>query len=94
MGVAELANAGKPSILVPYPWHKDQQQLHNAEYLANNQAAIIIEQKNLNPMKLAKTIEQLSENRPKLLLMGKAAFNCAKPNAAKTIATICEEVAL
>ena len=31
--VAELAVSGKPSILIPYPWHKDQQQLKNASYL-------------------------------------------------------------
>ena len=90
--VAELANAGKPSIFVPYPWHKDQQQLRNAEYLVNNKAALLLQQKELTAETLARMIEELSEDRLALQSMSQAALVCAKPDAAQTIATICEEV--
>lgn len=90
--IAELANAGKPSILVPYPWHKDQQQLRNAEYLVKNKAALLIQQKELTADKLAQAVEKLAANRKTLQSMSQAACTCAKPDAAERIATICEEV--
>lgn len=91
--VAELACAGKPSILIPYPWHKDQQQVRNAEYLVNHGAATIIEQKDLSTERLALVIKQISENKSSLKSMRQAAFCCAKPNAVTTIADICETTA-
>jgi len=91
--VAELANAGKAAILVPYPWHKDQQQYKNAEYLVKNKAAILIAQQELMPEKLSATLLEILDNRQLLQQMSKAAKQCAKPEAASTIANICKEIA-
>ena len=89
--VSELTIAGKPSILIPYPWHKDQQQQHNAEFLLKNNAAYVLEQKMLTDTVLAQFIHRLLQDYPLLHRMGQAALACAQPNAAATIARMCGE---
>ncbi|MCL6268970.1 undecaprenyldiphospho-muramoylpentapeptide beta-N-acetylglucosaminyltransferase [Sansalvadorimonas sp. 2012CJ34-2] len=91
--VAELANAGKPGILVPYPWHKDQQQLKNARYLVDNQAAILLEQKDMTEQSLADLLNQLVKDRSRVKSMAEATKVCAHPDATKTVARFCREVA-
>ncbi len=91
--VAELANAGKPSILVPYPWHKDQQQLRNGRYLVDNQAAVLLEQKNMNEESLANIVQDLSQNKGRLKKMADAALSCSHPDATQVVARHCLEVA-
>ena len=91
--VAELANAGKPAILVPYPWHKDQQQLRNGRYLVDNDAAILLEQKNMTEQALANQLAELSANPETLKAMAKNARDCAHPDATAQVAKICREVA-
>ena len=91
--VAELANAGKPAILVPYPWHKDQQQLRNGRYLADNGAAIILEQKDMTDQRLAELLLSFINDRSQLITMSKQATSCAYPHATATVARHCREVA-
>ncbi len=90
--VAELANAAKPSILVPYPWHKDQQQLLNANYLVNNGAAFLLEQYNLNPGRIVKLLKDLISDPNRLLAMEQAARSLAKPEATSIVVDLCQEV--
>ena len=42
--LSELSKIGRASILVPFPFATDNHQLLNANYLAQNSAAIVIEQ--------------------------------------------------
>jgi UDP-N-acetylglucosamine--N-acetylmuramyl-(pentapeptide) pyrophosphoryl-undecaprenol N-acetylglucosamine transferase len=60
--VAELAVTGMPSILVPYPYHSDEQQLKNAHYLADAGAATLLEQKQLTPATLAAQLQTIDRN--------------------------------
>ncbi|WP_211824655.1 undecaprenyldiphospho-muramoylpentapeptide beta-N-acetylglucosaminyltransferase [Kistimonas asteriae] len=92
--VAELANAGKPAILVPYPWHKDQQQLRNARYLVDRGAAVLLEQSELSDVKLAELLDKYAQERELLSKMREAALGCARPEATATVAQQCREVAL
>ena len=43
----ELAAAGKAALVLPYPWHKDRQQYHNAEYFERRGAFRILDQEDL-----------------------------------------------
>ena len=71
--VAELAAAGRPAIIVPYPHHRDRQQLRNAEVLARVGAAIVVEESALTAAGLAERIGGLFADRARLVAMGRAA---------------------
>ncbi len=91
--VCELAAVGSPSILVPYPHHRDQQQLHNANWLVNAGAAILLEQKELSVKTLSNLLAGLVHNRDKLQQMSQAASAVAVCNADELVASGCMELA-
>ncbi|MGZ8256617.1 MAG: undecaprenyldiphospho-muramoylpentapeptide beta-N-acetylglucosaminyltransferase [Gallionella sp.] len=89
--IAELAAAGVASILIPFPHAVDDHQTHNAQFLSAQGAAILLPQNALNAVTLARYLQDL--NREKLLSMAVAARALAKPDAASSVAKICEELA-
>ena len=64
--VSEIAAAGLPSILVPYPYHSDHQQKHNANWLVQAGAALLLEEKDLTVPALKALLLDLDENRGKI----------------------------
>jgi UDP-N-acetylglucosamine--N-acetylmuramyl-(pentapeptide) pyrophosphoryl-undecaprenol N-acetylglucosamine transferase len=86
MTVSELAAAGRPSLLVPYPFAVDDHQATNAAYLVRANAAVMIRQEALSPERLAGLIREANGDRGRLIEMGKNARAAAKPHAAKEIA--------
>lgn len=91
--VSELAATGLPSILIPYPYHSDQQQVHNANWLVAGGAALLLEQANLTPARLLKLLVEFDRNRKTLVGMGTAARALATRDADSVIAEICLEYA-
>ena len=89
--VTEIAVAGRASILVPYPHHKDQQQLHNARWLNAAGAAIIIEQQQLSGDRLASEIASLNTDRGGLLAKSMAAHALAPRHVDTHIADLMME---
>lgn len=71
--VAELMAAGRPAVIVPYPHHKDRQQLRNAEVLARAGAAVVLEQAHADAEVLARVVGDLVRDRDRLAAMGEAA---------------------
>ena len=71
--VAELCATGRPALIVPYPHHKDRQQLRNAEVLVRVGAAVVVEESALDEGRLAETLAGLLRDRPRLAAMGAAA---------------------
>ena len=65
--VAELAAAGVASVLVPFPHAVDDHQTHNARFLADAGAAVLVQQRDLSPRSLADLL--LGFTRQKLLDM-------------------------
>ncbi|WXT99834.1 MAG: UDP-N-acetylglucosamine--N-acetylmuramyl-(pentapeptide) pyrophosphoryl-undecaprenol N-acetylglucosamine transferase [Catillopecten margaritatus gill symbiont] len=83
MTVSELMLAAKPSILIPLPHAIDNHQFYNAKILADRQAGILIEQKDLTLEGLEKVLLDLDTE--KLQNLSNNAKQLAKPNAATEI---------
>ena len=88
--VAELAAAGVPAILVPFPHAVDDHQTGNARFLVNVGGAFLMPQDELSPEAVA-LIRNYS--RSQLLEMAEKARSLAKPDATEEVANICAEVA-
>jgi UDP-N-acetylglucosamine--N-acetylmuramyl-(pentapeptide) pyrophosphoryl-undecaprenol N-acetylglucosamine transferase len=84
--VAELAACAKPSVLIPLPTAADDHQKKNAQALADKNAAILLEQKELNSHNLIQFVEELKLNGPKRAEMMTQIHTFFVPQAAETIA--------
>lgn len=91
--VAELAAAGCPALLVPYPYAVDDHQTRNAAYLVDAGGAQLLQESDLTSSRLAAILSGLLSDRSRLLHMAAAARAVAWPDAAGMIASVCEEVA-
>ena len=89
--VAELAVAGVASVLVPLPFFVAEEQLANAQFLADAGAAVIVKQLETTPQTLAQQIKLLT--REKLLVMASIARSLGKPDATNQCAMVCMELA-
>ncbi len=91
--VSELANAGLPSILVPYPYAVDDHQTANARVLTKVGGAILLPQDRLSPAVLSEQILAVCDHPSTLNNMADAALTCASPKASYTVAQHCMEIA-
>ena len=89
--IAELAAAGVASVLIPLPIAVDDHQTHNARFLSEQGAAVLLPQSELSAEKLAQLLRGFS--REKLLAMAQAARSQAKPDATRQVAQVCAELA-
>jgi len=89
MTVSELAAAGLPGILVPYPHAIDDHQTQNAQYLADNGAAVLLPQTEMTPDSLAAALDHILTEPHRLESMARAARLIARPEAARVVADIC-----
>ncbi|MBX3689258.1 undecaprenyldiphospho-muramoylpentapeptide beta-N-acetylglucosaminyltransferase [Dokdonella sp.] len=88
--LAELAAAGAPAILVPYPNAVDDHQTRNARAMVAAGGAVLVAEGDDFVKRLGAAFERLSV-RSRLQAMGSAARMLAKPDAARRIADICLE---
>jgi UDP-N-acetylglucosamine--N-acetylmuramyl-(pentapeptide) pyrophosphoryl-undecaprenol N-acetylglucosamine transferase len=84
--IFEIAAAGRPSILVPYPYAAQRHQHANAEWMAQGGAAVVVEDSELHPARLRALAGDLLADRERLAEMAKAARELARPDAAKRVA--------
>ncbi len=83
--LSELIALKLPSILIPSPYVPDNHQYKNALDLCKNNAAVLIEEKNLNGNILIKTIDDLLTDDEKMLEMKKNLEKLYVPNSATKI---------
>ena len=83
--LAELAAAGKPSVLIPLPTAADDHQRKNAEELAAAGAAEVLLQAEASGPALAARITALAKDADRRTRMGVAARALARPDAATVI---------
>lgn len=89
--VAELAAAGKPAILVPFPFAADDHQLRNAEALERAGAALLVRDQEMTGERLHREVSALAADAPRLARMGEAARTLARPGAAARAADLLEQ---
>jgi UDP-N-acetylglucosamine--N-acetylmuramyl-(pentapeptide) pyrophosphoryl-undecaprenol N-acetylglucosamine transferase len=85
MTVSELAAAGRPSLLIPYPFAVDDHQAKNAGYLVDAKAAVMFRQERLSGEKIAEMIIYAISERHELSRMGRRAREAARRDAAEVI---------
>lgn len=90
--VSELAAAGKPSILVPFPFAADDHQYFNAKALAEAGAARLVRDAEFDGARLFHDAAELAGDPGLLERMGLAARSFARPGAAERAATILESL--
>jgi UDP-N-acetylglucosamine--N-acetylmuramyl-(pentapeptide) pyrophosphoryl-undecaprenol N-acetylglucosamine transferase len=91
--VSELAAAGKPSMLVPFPFAADQHQLKNAEAFQRAGAARLSLDKDWTGRKFFEVVRELQQNPAELKAMGNSARTLAHAGAAQRAAQILIEAA-
>lgn len=91
--VAELTTAGRPALLVPYPYAMDDHQTANAEALGS--AAWRVGQGNFTPTLLKERLIALMSDTDALLTAAEASRALGEPDAARLLADLVEgELAL
>ncbi len=88
--LAELAAAGRPAILVPFPFAADDHQRANAEAVRDAGAAVVVPDAELDGDRCAAEIVALASDRPRRLGMAAAARTLARPDAALRIADVAD----
>ncbi|HAU06660.1 MAG TPA: undecaprenyldiphospho-muramoylpentapeptide beta-N-acetylglucosaminyltransferase [Gammaproteobacteria bacterium] len=89
--VAEVAAVGVAAIFIPYPYAVDDHQTHNASYLVEKGAGVLIQEAELSVVHLADTIYTLLTDKSVRLKMASTARQLAKSNATEEIIAICLE---
>jgi UDP-N-acetylglucosamine--N-acetylmuramyl-(pentapeptide) pyrophosphoryl-undecaprenol N-acetylglucosamine transferase len=84
--VFELAAAGIPSVLVPYPHATADHQTGNARWMATGGAAVVIPDSELDGARLAREVAALLGSPQRLQAMHAAALKLARVDAADRIA--------
>jgi UDP-N-acetylglucosamine--N-acetylmuramyl-(pentapeptide) pyrophosphoryl-undecaprenol N-acetylglucosamine transferase len=84
--VLELAAAGLPAILVPYPHATADHQTANARYMERAGAAVVVPDAGLDGPRLSREVVALFADPERLAAMANAARSVARPEAADRIA--------
>lgn len=92
MAVAELASVGTPAVLVPLPGAPGDHQRRNAEALARQGGAMIVDDGVLTPDRFATTVLELARDTARLSEMERAGAPSSKLHAAEDIAALVDQV--
>jgi UDP-N-acetylglucosamine--N-acetylmuramyl-(pentapeptide) pyrophosphoryl-undecaprenol N-acetylglucosamine transferase len=87
--VAEITAVGKAALFIPFPFAADDHQRLNAEALAEQGAAEMIEEKHLAAADLAERIDRFATDRTALDRMADQARKLGRPEAARLIVDDC-----
>ncbi|MFM7330834.1 MAG: undecaprenyldiphospho-muramoylpentapeptide beta-N-acetylglucosaminyltransferase [Brachymonas sp.] len=89
--VSEIAAVGAAAIFVPFPHAVDDHQTRNAKFLSEQDAAVLLPQKDMTPQKLANMLqksEQITLNSYR-----EKAYSLRKKDATEQVVRACDELA-
>ena len=92
MSVSEICASSLPAILIPLPFAADGHQLANAKCLEEAGAALVREEKDLNPELLSKDIIGLLKDRERLQKMAEAGSHICSREASEKLIDFIEAV--
>lgn len=87
--ISELMVAGRPTVLVPYPFAANNHQEENAKYVVEGGGAITVLNRDISGEKIAEIISEFMSHPEKLKAMNEAMLKMAKPDAAEAIVNEC-----
>jgi len=85
--ISEIAAAGRPAILVPFPHATDDHQTHNARVLTEVSGAVMYDDSQLSVISLLDVAVDLLGDERRLTEMGSASRALGRPDAADQIAS-------
>lgn len=88
--VSEIAVAGVPAIFIPYPYAIDNHQFFNAQWLVENNAAYLIEQKDLSVESLRLLLLDMLSSEKVLQDLSQHLKKLAMPLATEQVVAVCE----
>jgi UDP-N-acetylglucosamine--N-acetylmuramyl-(pentapeptide) pyrophosphoryl-undecaprenol N-acetylglucosamine transferase len=91
--VSELAAAGKPSLLIPFPFAADDHQLKNAQAFERAGASVLALDRDWTGERFFESVNSLYLDRPRMQTMGENARKLAHPGAARRAAQILIDIA-
>ena len=86
--VAELTVTGVPSVIVPYPYHRDRQQERHGRVLEAAGAAVVLDDARTTAEEVARIADSLLEDDAKLDAMRQAATSLGRPDAAERLCRV------
>ncbi len=84
IAISELCLAGKPTVLIPFPYAAEDHQTKNAQQLVDHGAAIMVKDSDAGTLLLPE-IQKLIQNEELRNELGKNILQLAKPNATEDI---------
>jgi UDP-N-acetylglucosamine--N-acetylmuramyl-(pentapeptide) pyrophosphoryl-undecaprenol N-acetylglucosamine transferase len=91
--VSELGVTGAPSIIVPYPYHRDRQQERHGAVLKRAGAAVMVPDESATTARIAEIADRLLDDDDARAQMRAAALELGRPDAAGQVAALLKELA-
>lgn len=88
----EMSALGKPSLFIPIPWSRANEQVKNAQMLVEVGTAEILSQEDLTPETLFKRIEKMMNNLDQYMRNADQAKRLVKLDAAQKIVSEIEKI--
>jgi len=92
--MAELAAAGLPAVLVPYPYATDDHQRANARLAGDRGAAVVVEEAEFRRTNLPALVGELLRDRARRRQMTQALKSMARPEATRLVGQCIESLLL
>ena len=89
--IAELALFGRPAVLIPFPFAAEDHQRANAQYLADADAGVLVDNYDLSPDRSRDLLAGFLADKELWKKRGENAKQLAKPDAADDLLEKIEE---
>lgn len=90
--ISEITAIGLPAILIPSPYVTNNHQYKNALELKEKKACVLLEEKDLSKENLLKNIDNLLNNKDKMILMKSNSLKLSKNKSATDICQVIESL--